>query len=335
MTAHKSHPPIDTELRTTVWPELREHQAAQAELTDEEFQQLVASTPDIWAPDFRSDTGLHVRELTIPAADGEESLPVLIIAPADRESSALPCVYYTANGGKMLQSTRMALTPVESRWVTDLGIVFVSISPRVGPAHRHPAQVEDAYRGLVWISENSSELGIDPERIMIMGKSGGGGIAAATALYARDQHGPRLAHQILICPMLDDRQATVSSGYDVAPWTSDNNRVGWNAILGNASGGTDVSEYAAPARATDLTDLPPAYLEVGSSEVFRDETLDYGSRLAQAGVPVELHSWSGGFHNFEIFAPNAEISHACIAARTSYIERALSASLPRKEIVND
>jgi acetyl esterase/lipase len=148
----------------------------------------------------------------------------------------LPCIYYIANGGKMQQSSRVGLTDYESQLVAELNVAFVSIAPRVGPEHPHPAQVEDAYAGLVWIAQNAERLNVDPARLMVMGKSGGGGIAAATALYARDQNGPAVTHQILIYPMLDDRAVTVSSSYDVAPWTAENNRVGWSSILGDGAG---------------------------------------------------------------------------------------------------
>jgi acetyl esterase/lipase len=163
---------------------------------------------------------------------------------------------------------------------------------------------------------------------MVFGKSGGGGLAAATALMARDRGGPALAHQILIYPMLDDRELTVSSKYEGVIWDRTSNRTGWTAMLGEDCGGPDVSPYAAPARATDLRGLPPAYLETGSSEVFRDEIIDYAARLAQAGVPMELHSWAGGYHGFELTAPDAQISRAAIAARTSYLPRGLRPAKP-------
>jgi acetyl esterase/lipase len=101
------------------------------------------------------------------------------------------------------------------------------------------------------------------------------------------------------------------------------NRTGWSAILGDDCGGPNVSKYAAPARATNLSGLPPAYLETGSSEVFRDEIIDYGAGLARAGIPVDLHMWAGGTHGFDLFAPDAEISRAALRARTSYVRRAL------------
>ncbi|MFB7091059.1 alpha/beta hydrolase fold domain-containing protein [Streptomyces sp. NPDC056296] len=316
------HPPIDRDLAETAWPALLEKKKATHRLTAEEYQAHVKATVDWWPADLERGGAVEVTETTIESASGDQRLPVLILKPSSG-SGPFPCLYYTANGGKMLQSTTMALTDVESRWVEELGVAVVSIAPRVGPQYPHPAQVEDAYAGLRWLVENAESLDIDPGRVIVYGKSGGGGIAAATALYARDRGGPHLAHQMLICPMIDDRPDNASSHYDVAPWTAANNRVGWSAILGDAAGGPEVSPYAAAARATDLGGLPPAYLEVGSSEVFRDETLDYASRLARAGVPMEVHSWAGGFHSFEISAPDANVSRACLAARTSYLERAL------------
>lgn len=129
-------------------------------------------------------------------------------------------------------------------------------------------------------------------------------------------------------PMIDDREMTVSSTFEGVLWDRATNRTGWAAILGADCGGPDVSPYAAPARASDLSGLPPTYLEAGSSEVFRDEILDYAVRLGDAGVPVELHTWAGGTHAFELFAPDAEISRACLAARTSYLTRAVRATVP-------
>lgn len=316
------HPPIDRELAETVWPALLEQTESTSKLTDAEFQQLSARGVNRWDPDV---SGLDVEEGTIPSASGQEDLPVLILRPRCVHGP-LPCIYYIANGGKMQQSSRVGVTDYESQLVAELNVAFVSIAPRVGPEHPHPAQVEDAYAGLLWIAQNAERLNIDPARLMVMGKSGGGGIAAATALYARDQNGPAVSHQILIYPMLDDRAVTVSSSYDVAPWTADNNRVGWSSILGDGAAGADVSPYAAASRATDLAGLPATYMEVGSSEVFRDEDLEYALRLARAGVPMEVHSWQGGFHAFESLGPDANVSRACLAARTSYFQRALHAT---------
>jgi acetyl esterase/lipase len=330
MTSVHDYPPIDRELADTVWPMMIELQKAQANLSDEEFQAQIAAGVSFWQPDVERGGAVRVEETTIPSASGAQELPVLVLRPATG-SGPLPCIYYIANSAMMQQGSRVGVTDLEPQWVADLGVAFVSISPRVGPVHPYPAQVEDAYAGLLWITEHADELEIDPARIILMGKSGGGGVAAATALYARDHSGPQVTHQMLMYPMIDDRKITVSDHFDVAPWTASDNRIGWAAILGSAAGGPDVSPYAAAARATNLTGLPSAYLEVGSSEVFRDQTLDYAARLAQAGTPIEVHSWNGGFHGFELVAPNADISRAALATRTSYLRRALRSTAPGNE----
>jgi acetyl esterase/lipase len=325
MSDDERHPPIDAELMETVWSSVIEAgRGLTFGLTLDRIPELrEVSRPGLVTDDvLRRGRTVDLDERLIPGPPAAPELPALILRPAGH-TEPLPCIFYTANGGKVFQSARAGLTHLEPDWVYDIGVVMVSVSPRVGPEDPHPAQVEDAYAGLSWTAEHADDLGIDPDHIVIMGKSGGGGIAAATALMARDRGGPALAHQILIYPMLDDREKTVSSKFEGVIWDRTSNRTGWTAILGEGCGGQNVSQYAAPARATDLGRLPPTYLETGSSEVFRDEIIDYAARLAQAGVPIELHSWAGGYHAFELTAPNAEISRAALAARTSYMRRAL------------
>ncbi|MBH0121613.1 alpha/beta hydrolase fold domain-containing protein, partial [Rhodococcus sp. CX] len=137
--------------------------------------------------------------------------------------------------------------------------------------------------------------------------------------------GPALSHQILQCPMLDDRMTTHSSqmlnGEGV--WDRTSNRTGWTALLGESVGGPDVSPYAAPARAQALSGLPATYLEVGGVEVFRDEVIQYGTRLAQSGVPVEMHIWPGGCHGFDGLVPQAALSRSANQTRESYLHRIL------------
>jgi acetyl esterase/lipase len=196
---------------------------------------------------------------------------------------------------------------------------------RLAPEHPDPAPVEDCYAGLVWTAKHAEELGIDPDRILIAGGSAGGGLAAGTALLARDRGFPTLTHQVLICPMLDDRLETPSSRMldGEGMWDRNDNLFGWTALLGDRQGGGDVSIYAAPARATDLSGLPRSYVDVGTVESFRDEAITYAQRLAQAGVNVDLHLWGGGFHGSDLMAPHAAISRASQAARDEFLRRAL------------
>jgi acetyl esterase/lipase len=197
---------------------------------------------------------------------------------------------------------------------------------RLAPEHPHPAPVEDSYAGLVWTAEHAAELDVDPQRVIIVGGSAGGGLSAAVALLARDRGGPALLGQMLVCPMLDDRNDTPSAfqmaGLDI--WDQSSNQMGWTALLGAQRGGPDVSPYAAPARATDLSDLPPAFIDVGSAETFRDEDVAYAVRLWQAGGRAELHVWPGGFHGFDGFAPQAPVSRDAKEARLRWLRRLLA-----------
>jgi acetyl esterase/lipase len=205
------------------------------------------------------------------------------------------------------------------------GATVVSVEYRLAPEHPHPAPVEDCYAGLRWVAGHAAELGVDPGRILIAGGSAGGGLAAAVALMARDRGGPALVGQLLLCPMLDDRDATVSARqYDTpeAIWNRADNVFGWAALLGDARGGPDVSPYAAPARATDLSGLPPAFIDSGSAEVFRDEAVDYASRIWAAGGQAELHVYAGGFHGFGM-AAHTGVARAEQAAMESWLGRML------------
>lgn len=211
-------------------------------------------------------------------------------------------------------------------WARELDAVVVSVEYRLAPEHPYPAQIEDVYSGLVWTAEHAGELGADPERIVVAGSSAGGGLCAAPALLTRDRKGPRMLGQLLMCPMLDDRNDTPSAHQmaGLGIWDSQANETGWTALLGARRGGPDVPEHAAPARATDLTGLPPAFLDVGSAETFRDEVVTYASRIWQAGGVAELHVWPGGFHGFDGFAPQAALSHAARAAQLRWLRRLLA-----------
>ena len=227
-----------------------------------------------------------------------------------------PAVLYLHGGGMILGSLGL-YDPRVAGYVSASGVPMLQVEYRLAPEHPHPTPVEDCYAALRWLGEHAAELGVDPARIAVMGDSAGGGLAAGVALMARDRGGPALAGQLLIYPMLDDRTTTPDP--DVAPfatWTYDDNVTGWGALLGEAHGTDGVSPYAAPARATDLTGLPRAYVEVGELDVFRDEDVAYARRLAAAGVSTELHVHPGCPHAFEAFAPEADVTRRSTADRT-------------------
>jgi acetyl esterase/lipase len=261
------------------------------------------------------------RDLTIAGYEGAEML-VTVLSRADHAGSG-PGIYHI-HGGGMITGDRLLGPLAMLPWIVEYDAVLVTAEYRLAPEFRDPYPIEDCYAGLVWAAEHAAELGIDPDRIMIAGASAGGGLTAGTALLARDRQGPRLLGQMLICPMLDDRDESVSTvQYDAGTWIRDHNRVGWDALLGERRGTADVSIYAAPARATDLSGLPPAFIDCGSAEVFRDEDVAYATALWRDGVQAELHVWAGGFHGFDMLAPHTAVSQASIAARDNWAARVL------------
>ncbi|MEU4575311.1 alpha/beta hydrolase [Nonomuraea sp. NPDC023979] len=268
------------------------------------------------------DGALVVGEHTAPGPHGD--VPLLVCRPAGA-ATPLPAIYYTHGGGMMFGDARTGLDDLLD-WALELGLVVVSVEYRLAPEHPHPVPVDDCYAGLVWTAEHAAELGADPARLVVGGPSAGGGLAAALALMARDRGGPALIGQLLMCPMLDDRNDTPSAAQmaGLGIWDRTSNETGWTALLGDARGGPDVSPYAAPARAGDLSGLPPAFVDVGSAETFRDEDVAYATRLWQAGGQAELHVWPGAFHGFDLMAPQAVLSQEARAARLRWLRRLLA-----------
>lgn len=267
---------------------------------------------------------VELEHRCVPGPPGDPDVMITILRPSGRTTQA-PGIYHIHGGGMMLGDRFFGAEGLVDL-VADFGIVAVTVEYRLAPENPHPAPVEDCYAGLVWTAANAEELGIDPQRILVMGASAGAGLSAGVALMARDRNGPTLAGQLLNAPMIDDRNDSVSSRqYDgIGAWDRNNNHVGWTALLGDRRGTPGVSAYAAPARATDLSGLPSAYIEVGAAEVFRDEAADYASRIWSTGGQAELHIWAGGYHGFSGSAPTARVSQIANEARTNWIARTLA-----------
>ncbi|MFD5618743.1 alpha/beta hydrolase [Streptomyces yangpuensis] len=275
--------------------------------------------------ELRDGGRFEVDELCVPGPPGEPDVTLLSARPAGL-GGPLPLLYYMHGGGMIVGNAASVLPRLLREWALPLGMAVISVEYRLAPRVRHPGPVEDCYAGFTWAAVHAADLGIDPGRLVIGGKSAGGGLAAALALLTRDRGGPAPIGQLLLCPMLDDRGATVSSrqaaGVDV--WDRTSNATAWRALLGDLYGTADVPPYAAPARATDLSGLPPAYIDVGSAETFRDEDVAYANAIWQAGGRAELHVWPGAFHGFDTFAPEAALSRDALEARTRWLRRLLA-----------
>lgn len=321
MTATANHPPFDPELAAVL---AAVGDLMPSTLTADMIPMLRQASPvSLPVDEMLAEAGVERRDLTIAGYEGAE-ISVSVLARAGRVGTG-PGVFHT-HGGGMVMGDRFVGLGQFLPWIVELDATVVTVEYRLAPEFPDPYPVEDCYAALVWTAEHAQELGIDPDRFIIAGASAGGGLAAGVALLARDRSGPELAGQVLIYPMLDDRDATVSTTQidGVGVWDRGSNITGWTALLGDRVGGDDVSIYAAPARATDLTGLPPAFIDCGSAEVFRDEDVAYATSLWQAGVQAELHVWPGGFHGFDMLAPHAELARAMTAARNAWVARLLA-----------
>ena len=255
----------------------------------------------------------------LPATGNSPELLVRVYAPVNH-SGPLPAMLWMHGGGYVMGSVNQDDYLVKSL-VDAVGCVMVSVDYRLAPEHPFPAPLDDCYTALKWLSANTETLKVDPKRIAIGGASAGGGLAAALALLARDKAEVDVFFQCLFCPMLDDSNSTESS-YQVTDgrvWNRDNNIKGWAAYLDS----DESSIYAAPSRADDLSGLPPAYIAVGSVDMFVDENSQYAARLEQAGVSTQLEIFEGGFHGFEFFVLEAAISRRARDIHHQVLKQAL------------
>ncbi|MGX4588318.1 alpha/beta hydrolase [Paenibacillus chitinolyticus] len=268
----------------------------------------------------------HVRTTSrmIPSLAGE--MLVKIYEPSQRTSAKLPAMLWIHGGGYVMGHPDMDDALCE-RFVQAADCVVVSVDYRLAPEHPYPAAIDDCYTALTWMTDEAQLLGIDLERVAIAGASGGGGLTAALALMVRDKGGPSLIFQMPLYPMIDDRNITASS-HEItagnATWNRANNLAAWNMYLGDRTEDSEVSPYAVPSRAKSLAGLPPTYTCIGQLDLFRDETIEYVTRLAQAGVDVEFHLYPGTFHSFEVMVPQAEVSQRAGKSYVDAIARALN-----------
>jgi acetyl esterase/lipase len=304
LAAYKNEPPLD--LARNGLENFREF-----------FSNLVGS------PNLPSDPAVTVYDLMIPGPNSGERLRLRIYKPIKLEKNS-PGIYWIHGGGFLFgepeQDEAQSL-----RWAKEVGAVVVAVDYRLAPEHPYPAALDDCYAGLVWFAREAKSLGVDKNRLAVAGASAGGGLTAAVALKARDLGSPSLAFQAPLYPMIDDRFMTPASREDfgLKVWNNTDNLYAWKAYLGEVAGTEEANEYMAPARAKDLSGLPPTYTCVGDLDPFRDDAINYVARLAQARVPVEFHLYPGAYHAFELMAPEAEISRRAMDEYVSVLKKVL------------
>ncbi|GHF43445.1 acetyl esterase/lipase [Deinococcus metalli] len=260
------------------------------------------------------------HDQAVPGLPGEPDVPIRIYRPRGADAGR-PGVLLIHGGGMWGGSIAHEHLRAVSL-ADDLNAVVVSVEYRLAPEHPHPAPVRDCSGALTWMASNTDALGVDPSRLVVIGGSAGGGLALGVALMARDQGGPRLHYVMALYPMIDDRSETASArefDHLGAIWDYTRNVEAWAWYLG----GQRADAYAAPARAEQLTGLPPVFIDVGELDVFRDEDVAFALRLMQAGVPTELHVYPGAFHASEFVAPDADLSRRISRTRLEALRRAL------------
>ncbi|MGY1618136.1 alpha/beta hydrolase [Geodermatophilus sp. SYSU D00691] len=278
----------------------------------------------------RPPAGVTVEQLDVPGPDGE--VPLRLFRPAGQQAPA-PALLWIHGGGLVFGAPEQD-DRSNAAFARELGITVAAVRYRLAPDHRAPAAVEDVYAGLAGLVARAGELGIDPERVAIGGASAGGGLAANLAHLAHDRGEVRPAFQLLVYPMLDDRTVgrTSVDPRHLRLWTAKSNRYGWGAYLGREPGGPDAPPYAVAARRHDLTGLPPAWIGVGSLDLFHDEDLEYARRLQEAGVPCEVHVVPGAFHGFDMVFRRAGVTTAFWGEQARALRAAL---LPTSEVGDD
>lgn len=270
------------------------------ELSLQAVFQTLPDTPDVSATEY--------------ATRGEDGGTVSMIWCEKRDAATGAAVVYV-HGGGMVAGTARLYDRLVRHYVQLSGVPFLSVDYRLAPEYSAHGLGRDVVAAIAWLIDRAADLGVDPARIAVMGDSGGGGVGAAAAIIARDR-GIALARQILIYPMLDDRN-TVPDRFLVptALWSYEANFTAWSAVVGGEPGGPDVSPWLAPARLEDFAGLAPAYIEVGELDIFRDESIIYAQKLFAAGISCELHVHPGAPHGHDWANIEAAISRRAVAER--------------------
>lgn len=253
-----------------------------------------------------STSEVTVAELDVPGAPGER--PYRVFRPAT--STEPTAVLFWIHGGGLISGTPSQDDRTNLRLAAELGITVFAASYRLAPEHPGPAALDDLVAGYRFIVDQADDLNIDATRIAIGGASAGGGLAAALAQRLHDEGGTQPVFQLLVYPMLDDRTVarTDHDTRNVRVWTPKSNRYGWTSYLAGEPGGADIAASLVPARRQDLSGLPPAWVGVGSLDLFHDEDIEYARRLEKAGVRCEVSVVPGAFHGFDALLRTTEVT---------------------------
>jgi acetyl esterase/lipase len=323
MWSFESHPFIDPECQNA-WVNylLRQSWTVSPDLTPLSLLDLrQMNEPDFDA--VADGRNFQRTDYTIAGDAPGDAVDISVISQS-AERRALPVLFHLHGGGTALGNRFCDIARVLD-WVDELSVAAISVEYRLSPEHPYPAGLDDAWTALIWLNAHALELSVDPRKIVLVGESAGGCLAAGLALRARDVGLPPLAGVLLMCPMLDDRiPSDVGQGATIGPWSAASNAAAWSFYLGEQRGRDDVPTYAAPGRETSLEGLPPVYIDVGSADVLAPEVIDFASRLWSCGANAELHVWPGGYHSFDEFAPLAAISVQATSSRSSWLRRIIS-----------
>jgi|HubBroStandDraft_2_1064218.scaffolds.fasta_scaffold25898_4 acetyl esterase/lipase len=265
-------------------------------------------------------------ERHIPGPPGAPEVRLWVVDPAPSEKGK-PLLLHMHGGGFMMIGP--GWMPMLQGIATDCHCVVVSVDYRLAPETRYPGSLEDNYAALKWVHAHAAELGIDRSRIAVGGESAGGTHAANLAIHARDRNKEDvpICFQLLIYPALDDRTGSINPAPPAIGhfmWTPSANRFAWSALLGVPAGSSKVPAAAVPARVASVAGLPPAWIGVGSIDLFVEEDMEYARRLVHAGVGTELLVVRGAFHGFDLLVPDAEVSKQFSASWKSALRKAFA-----------
>lgn len=269
---------------------------------------------------------LH-KEHSIPGPDNN-TIILSVFTPKESTKTPRPVLYHMHGGGLVSGDRFTALTPIIDL-LEGIDCVVVSVEYRLSPETPQPGPSEDCYAGLIWISDNATNLGIDPAQIVLFGISGGGIVAAAVCLMARDRKSPSIPIKglMLYAPQLDDRCETLSDQqFEYGNPTSTKwVRACWDLVLPDIRGTGEVTPYQAPARAEDFSNLPPTYIDAGECEVLRDQAVNFATNMWRCGSTCELHIWPGAYHVFEMInKPEHPVIQSAKAAKSNWFKRIMT-----------